>query len=141
MSQQNKNREESVNEAPFSVVICFIILYGANLVTTTMGIIRDADGFWNTLFLIIVCIIYFLLALVPTIAVPWIIEILTSWIFSKSLKEVGITLNLGKISQFISLYDIICSIVILAILYYPLHALTRMSIFNCYDIMKASGFV
>lgn len=141
MSQQNSNREESVNEAPVCAEISSIILYVANLVTTTMGIIRDADGFWNTLLHVIVCLFYLLLALIPTIAIPWIIVLLTSWIFNDSLKETGFTLRLGKLTRFISLYDIICSIIILAILYYPLHALTGMSIFNAYEIMKACGYV
>ena len=137
MSQQNSN----VNEAPVSVEICFIILYATNLVTTIIGIIRDADGFWYTLFHVFICLFYVLLAIVPAIAIPWIIEILSSWLINDSLKETGITLNIGKITQFISLYDIICSIVILAILYYLIHALTGMSIFNAYEIMKMCGFV
>ena len=141
MSQQKSNREESVNKAPVSAEICFIILYVTNLVTTTMGIIRDADGFWSTLFCTIACLFYFLIAIVPAIAIPWIIELLCSMLFNESLKETGITLNFGKLSKYISLYDIICSIIILAILYYPLHALTRMSIFNVYEIMKLCGYV
>ena len=106
-----------------------------------MGVVRDADGFWSTLLHAIICLIYLLMAIVPAIAIPGIIEILTSWIFNDSLKETGFTLRFWKITQFISLYDIICSIVILAILYYPLHALTGMSIFNAYEIMNICGFV
>lgn len=141
MSQQNSNREESLNEAPVSVEISFIVLYVANLVTTTIGIIRDADGFWSTLFHTIICLFYFLLAIVPTIAIPWIIELFTSWIFNESLKETGITLNFGKVTKYISLYDIICCIIILVILYYPLNAFTGLSIFNSYEIMRLCGFV
>jgi hypothetical protein len=141
MSQQNSNREGSVNEAPFSVVISFIVLYVTNLVTVTIGLIKDVDGFWSTFFDALICLIYMIIAIFPAIAIPYIIELLSSWIINDSLKESGITLNFGKNTQYVSLYDIICSIVILAILYYSLHALTGMSIFNAYEIMKMCGFV
>ena len=141
MSQQQSNQKDALNKAPVSAELSFIILYFANLVTTIIGIVRDADGFWFTLLHTIICLIYFLMAFVPAVAIPCIIELLTSWIFNDSLKEIVITLNFGKKRQYVSLYDKLCSIVILAILYYPLHILTGFSIFNAYEIMKMGGFV
>ena len=141
MSQQKSNREESINDAPQSVALCFVILYAANLITTTLGIIRDADGFWSTLIKIIVCLYYFFLAIGPTVVILCIIEAISSWLINESLKETGITLNFGSKSQYISLYDIICCIILLFIIYYPLHAFTGMSIFNVYEIMKLIGMI
>ena len=137
MSQKNNND----NEAPVSVEICFIIFFATNLVTTTIGIIRDADGIWSTLINTIICLFYLILAIAPAIAIPYIIELLSSWIINDSLKESGITLNFRGKTKYISLYDIICSIIILVISYYSLHIFTGMSIFNAYEIMKICGFV
>lgn len=141
MNQQYRNDEESINKAPRSVEICTVILYAANLVTATMGIIRDADGFWSTLIHIVLCLLYFLLAIVPTIAVTCIMALILSLLFNDSLRETAVTLNLGKVSVSVSLYDIICSITILALLYYPLHSLIGWSVFNVYDILRFCGFI
>ena len=55
MSQQQSNQKDALNKAPVSAEISFIILYFANLVTTIIGIVRDADGFWFTLLHTIIC--------------------------------------------------------------------------------------
>ena len=141
MYKQNSNDEESGNKAPRCAEICFVILYLVNIVTATIGIVRDADGFWGTLFHCVLCIIYFLLAIVPTIAVTWIMAIILSFLLNDSLKEFSLTFHIGKGAFSISLYDILCSTTILALLYFPLHSFIGLSVFNVYDILRITGYI
>ena len=141
MYQLNSNDEESGNKAPRCAEICFVILYTVNIVTATIGIARDADGFWGTLFHCILCIIYFLLAIVPTIAVTLIMAIILSFLFNDLLKEFSATFHIGKAVFSISLYDILCSITMLSLLYFPLHFFIGLSVFNVYDILRITGYI